>query len=92
LVGSGKRSAEIDFLFENADSSAAGDQNGPIVEGIGKLSDAAIGSRGRFVDVDGALHIESFMRTLVVELLNEGVELSLLLKEVGTCRPRSFYL
>jgi hypothetical protein len=40
-----ERSAEIDFLFVNADSSAAGDKSCPIVEGIGKLSDAAIADR-----------------------------------------------
>ena len=84
-----ERSAEIDFLFVNADSSAAGDQSCAIVERIGKLSDAAIGSRGGFVDVCGALHIESFMRTLVVKLANEGIELGLLLKEVGTGGPGS---
>ena len=88
----GQRSAEINFLFEDADSSAAGDQSCPVVERIGKLSDAAVRPRGRFVDIGGALHIKSFMRTLDVELLNEGVDLCFLLKEVGTWRPRSFYL
>jgi hypothetical protein len=41
-----QRSAEIYFLFENADSSAAGNQNSPIMERIGKFSDAVIGARG----------------------------------------------
>jgi hypothetical protein len=31
------------------------------------------------------------MRALVVELTNEGIELSLLLKEVGTGGPGSFH-
>jgi len=79
-----KRSAEIDLLFEDADPSAAGNQNGPIVERIGELSDAAVSSRGRLIDVGGKLHIESFMGALVVELMNEGIELGLLLKEVGS--------
>jgi len=57
-----------------------------------ELSDAAIGSRGGFVDVGGTLHLESFMGTLVIKLANEYVELSLLLKEVRTGRPRSFDL
>ena len=65
-----ERSAEIDFLFVNADSSATGDKSCPIVEGIGKLSDAAVRPRGGLVDVGGALHSESFMRALVVELAN----------------------
>jgi hypothetical protein len=82
-----ERSAEIYFLFENADSSAVGDQNCPIVERIGEFSDAPIGPRGRFINVGGILHTESLMRALVVKLMNEGIELGLLLKEVGTGRP-----
>jgi hypothetical protein len=60
------------------------------VEGIRKFSDAAIAAGGGCIDVGRASHIESFMRTLVVKLANESVELGLLLKEVGTGRPRSF--
>ena len=77
-----ERSAEIDFLFVNADSSAAGDKSCPIVEGIGKLSDAALGSRGGLVDFGRIFHLESFMRTLVVKLANEGSELGLSLEEI----------
>ena len=85
-----ERSAEIYFLFENADPSAVGNQNCPIVERIGEFCDAAIRPRRRYVDVGGVLHIESFMGALVVEFMNEGIELSLLLKEVGTGGPGSF--
>jgi len=46
--------------------------------------------RGSLINFGGALHSESFMRTLVVKLANESVELGLLLKEVRTGRPRSF--
>jgi hypothetical protein len=42
-----ERGAEVDFLFVNADSSAAGDQSGAIVEGIRAFSDAAIRPRAR---------------------------------------------
>ena len=84
--------AEIDFLFEDADPSAVGDQSCPIVERIGKFADAAIWSCGRLIDVGGALHIESFMRVLVVKHMNEGIELGLLLKEVGTGGPGGFHL
>ena len=45
-----ERGAEIDFLFVNADSSAAGDQRGAIVERIGVFSDAVIRPRGSFVE------------------------------------------
>src|SRR6202011_1895933 len=85
-----QRSAEIYFLFEKADPPAVGNQSGAIVEGVRKFSDAAIGPRGGFIDIGGALHIESFMRTLVVKLANESVDLGLLLKEVGTGRACSF--
>jgi hypothetical protein len=61
-----ERSAEIDFLFENADPSAIGNQSCPIVERIGEFSDASIWPRGRLIDFDGALHIESLMRALVL--------------------------
>jgi hypothetical protein len=43
------------------------------VKGVRKLTDAAIGPRGRIIDVGGALHFESFMRTLVIKLANESV-------------------
>ena len=87
-----ERSAEIYFLFENADPSAVGNQNCPIVERIGEFSDSAIWPRGRLIDFDRALHIESLMRALVVKLVNEDIELGLLLKEVGAGGPGSFHL
>src|SRR6267142_1671787 len=85
-------SAEIYFLFENADPSAVGNQSCPIVERIGEFSEAPILPRGSLINFAGVLHIESFMRALVVKHLNEGIELGLLLKEVGTGWPGSFHL
>jgi hypothetical protein len=79
-----ERGTEIDFLFVDADSSAAGNQSGPIVERIGEFSDAAIGLRGGFLDVSAILHAESFLWAFVVKFMDEGIELGLLLKEVGT--------
>jgi hypothetical protein len=70
--------------------SAVGNQSGAIVEGVRKFSDAAIGAGGGCLDVGRASHSESFMRTLVVKLANESVELGLLLKRVGTSQSRSF--
>jgi hypothetical protein len=86
-----ERGAEHDFLFENANPPAVGNKSGPIVEGIGEFSYAAIGSRGGLVCLGRVLHTESFMGALVVELVNEGLELGLLLKEVGAGRPGSLY-
>jgi len=48
-----ERSAEIYFLFENADPSAVGNQSCPIVERIGEFSDAPILPRGSLIDFDG---------------------------------------
>jgi hypothetical protein len=45
-----QRSAEIDFLSENANSPAAGNQHHAIVEGVREFSDAAIGPNGGFVE------------------------------------------
>jgi hypothetical protein len=77
-----QRSAEIYFLFKNADPSAVGNQSGAIVEGTRKFSEAAIGAGGGCIDVGRASHVESLMRALVVKLANESVELGLLLKKV----------
>ena len=87
-----ERSAEIYFLFENADPSAVGNQSCPIVKRIREFSDAPIWPRGSLINFARAFHIESLMRALVVKHLNESIELGLLLKEVGTGGPGSFHL
>jgi hypothetical protein len=86
-----QRSAEIYFLSENANSPTVGNQSGAIVERIVEFPEAAIGPRGRGLDVGGTLHSESFMGALVVKFLNEGIELSWLLEEVGTGRAGSLH-
>ena len=50
-----ERGAEIDFLFVDADSSAAGDQNSPVVERIGEFCDATIRPHGRWDEKAGLL-------------------------------------
>src|SRR6185312_9023949 len=70
----GERSAEIYFLFENADPSAVGFRDR---------------DEGRLIDI-GGLHIESFVWTLMVKLADESIKLGLLLKEVGASRARRF--
>jgi len=59
-----ERGAEIDFLFEDADSSAAGDKNCPIVERLGEFSDAPILPRARLIDFAGVQSRRSVWRTL----------------------------
>ena len=69
-----ERSAEIYFLFENADPSAVGNQSCPIVERIGEFSDAAILPRGSLIDFAGAPHSESLMWALVVENIAKVIQ------------------
>ena len=56
------------------------------------LGEDGVRSPESFADVGGELHIESFMRAVVVKLMNEGVELGLLLKKVRTGRAGSLHL
>jgi hypothetical protein len=50
-----QRSAEIYFLFENADPSTVGNQSCAIVEGVRKFCDAPIGPGGGLIDFRGTL-------------------------------------
>ena len=88
----GERSTEIDFLAVQTQSAATGDHNGAVVEGIVRFRNALIGSDGSRVDLRRALDGESFMGTLVVEVLNEDIELGLLLKEIGAGWSSGFLL
>jgi hypothetical protein len=78
----GKDLAEIDFLLAQTDAPAAGDHDSFIVEGIVDVRQAGVGARGRLVDLRGTLHVQSLVRTLLVEDLDEVIELGLLLKKV----------
>jgi hypothetical protein len=80
------------FFIEQAKTSAAGDHDGAVVERVVRFRDAAIGTGGSRVDLGGAFHGEGFMGPLVVEFLEEGVELGLLLQDVGACRASGFFL
>jgi hypothetical protein len=48
-----ERSAEIYFLFENADPSVVGNQSGAVVERIREFSDAPILPYGSLIDFGG---------------------------------------
>jgi len=88
LTGEGY--AEVDLLVVQAKTSAVGDNNGAVAERVVRFGDAAIGAEGRRVDLGGAFDGESFMRPFLIELLQEGVELGLLLQDVGTRRTSGF--
>ena len=88
----GEDCAEINFLAVWADASAASDLDGFVVEGVGQLRQAVIGTRGRGVDFRGAVHPQSFVWSFVVEFFAKRVELALLLQAVGARGTRGFVL
>jgi len=64
--------------------------DGFVVERIIQFRQAAIGMGGGSIDFRGALHVESLVRSLVVELLEKIVELGLLLQAVHACGTSGF--
>ena len=83
---SGKDLAEIDFLLAQTDTPATGDHDGFIVEGIVDVRQSGVHALGRLVDLGRTFHVQGFVRTLVVEDLDELVEPSLLLQKIGSRR------
>ncbi len=51
-----------------------------------------IGAAGSSIDLGWTFHVQSFVRTFVVELFDEGVELGLLLEQICAGGPRGFLL
>jgi hypothetical protein len=64
----------------HADSAACGDKKVAIVQGIGKLRQAEIGSRRGSIDLGGRFHVERFMGSFLLECAQELVEFGLLLE------------
>src|SRR5262249_16108353 len=89
---SSKDLAEIDFFVAQTDAATASDHDGFVVEGIVDVRQPGVGTGGRLVDFRRTLHIQSFVRALVVEDLNEFIEAGLLLQEVGGRRLGGFFL
>jgi len=56
------------------------------------LGDALVGLAGSGINFDRALHLQGFVRAFGIELHLEGVELSLLLQEVGAGGSGGFFL
>ena len=90
LAGEGY--AEVDLFVVQAKMSAAGDHDGAVVERIVRFGNASIGAVGSRVDLDRAFHGEGLMRSFVIEFVQEGVELGLLLQDVGTRWAGGFFL
>src|SRR5262249_54539879 len=87
-----KRHAEIDLLVVQAKTSATGDHNRAIVERVVRFWDSSIRAARNRVNLSRAFHAESFVRSFVIEFLQESVELGLLLQDVGSRRASGFFL
>jgi len=62
------------------------------MQGIVDIGQSLVRTRRRLIDLSWALPSESFVRTLVIEDLDELIEFSLLLKEVCAGRFGGFFL
>ena len=79
----GKDLTEIDFLLAQTDAAATGDHDGFIVQGIVDVLQSTVGTQRRLVDLRRTLHVESFVRTFVVEDVDKFFKAGLLLKKIG---------
>jgi hypothetical protein len=70
-----------------AKTAAVSDDDGLVMERIVRLADTAIGPARGQIDFRGVPHVEGFVRTLVVELFQEGVELGLLQQQIRAGWP-----
>ena len=86
-----KDGAEINFFASQADASAARDHDDLVVEWIVNVRKSLVDARGRLVDLGRALHAQRFVRTLVVEHLDELVEAGLQLQKVLTRGLSGFF-
>src|ERR1700732_295318 len=87
----GEGNAEVNLLVVEANTPAAGDDEGAIVERVVRFGDAEIGAAGSRVDLGRAFHGEGFMGSFVVYFLQKGVEPGLLLQEVDAGRAGGFF-
>ena len=78
-----KGRAEIDFFLAQTDTAATRDHDDLIVERIVDVRQSGIGAGRGLIDLGRAFHVESFVRTFVVENIDELVEAGLLLQKIG---------
>ena len=84
---SGKGYAEVDLLVVQAETSATGDEDSAVVERVVRFGDASIETGRSRVDLGRAFHGESFMRSFVIEFVQEGVELGSCTQIVPSADP-----
>jgi hypothetical protein len=88
----GKDLAEVDLFIAPTDAAAAGNDDDLVGKGIVDIGQARINARRRLLDLGRALHVQSFVRGLVVEDFDEVIAAGLLLKEVAGGRLGGFFL
>src|SRR5580704_7008598 len=88
----GQTSTKIDLFAIQTQPAAVSDDDRLVVEGVAEFLNAPVRAAGRRVNLGGTFHVQSFVRTFAVELLNEGIELGLLLKQVGAGGTSGFCL
>src|SRR5581483_3202202 len=88
----GQGSTQVDFLTKKTQAAAAGDHDGPIVEGVVRLRNAVVGPGGGGIDLGRRLHVQSLVGTLVIEVINKIIKLGLLLQDVGSSGSSGFLL
>src|SRR5258708_12963322 len=79
----GKSLAEVNLFVAQTEATAAGDDNDLVVKGIVDGGQSLIGAERGLIDLGRALHVEGFVRTLVVEDFDEVVKACLLLTELA---------
>lgn len=79
----GEGSTEIDFLTIETEPAATGDHDGAVMKRVVRRRDALIGTDRSSVQLSRTLHRERFVRPFVIELMDEGIELGLLLKHIS---------
>src|SRR5262249_43075715 len=83
---------EVDFLAAQTDSTTTHDHNSFIMKWIVDVRQPLISTCGRLIDLHRALHIQDLVRPLVIEDLDEFIEPSLLLQEIGSSKFDNFFL
>src|SRR6201993_3041071 len=80
------------FIVVQAKASAAGDHDRAVVKWVMRFWDASIRTGRSRVNLGRAFHVQGFMGSFVIEFLEEGVELGLLLRDIGARRAGGFFL
>ncbi len=70
------------FFAAQTDAATIGDDHDVVVEGIIDIGQSLVGAGSGLIDLGRALHVQSFVRTFLVEDFDKVIEPGLLLKKV----------